>query len=221
MKQKRIPYIYAGILTIVLYGIGLLSGLYISRMASSSPLDIGKLESDIKDLQKDTSNLQLQQLYLTGPKDEIGCKFLVSDLSRINSNLEYFLSRLPQKLESYEKYGTDPNYQEIKRAYMLVSLKVWLLSLATKQKCGKDIMPILYFYSKNCEDCIAQGNALDTVRGNFSNVAVFTIDSDLNETIIKVIKEAYNITHTPSLIIGDKTYSGLKNHSYIADIIIG
>ncbi len=219
MKQKRILYIYAGILTIILYGLGIISGFYISHMVSTPPPDLGKLENDIKNLQKDTSNLQLQQLYLASSKDEIGCKLLISDLSRINSNLEYFLSRLPQKLEAYEKYGTDPNYQEIKRAYMLVSLKVWLLSLTTKQKCGKDIMPILYFYSKNCEDCIAQGNVLDMVRGNFSNVAVFTIDSDLNETIVNVIREAYNITHTPSLIIGDKAYSGLKNFSHVTDIV--
>lgn len=216
MRRKKV-YLYAAILTIMLYLLGFYTGVYFSQKAQPS---FQELKAEIQTLKNNLENIQLQQLYISASETTMGCNFLISDLNKIQGELNTFLQKLPQKLELYEaSEQIDQWYEEIKKEYMLVSLRVWLLSLIAKDKCEKDIVPMLYFYSKNCIDCIEQGSVLDRIRNETPNLAIFTIDLNLNEEIVKTIKNSYNITKVPSLIINNNLYEGFMNYTEVKEII--
>jgi thiol-disulfide isomerase/thioredoxin len=214
MPRKKL-YLYAGILTIFLYSLGFLSGIYISQK-SSADQPVAQLRAEIQKLGVNLEALQLQQLYISASETAMGCSFLVTDINKIQEDLNAFYQKLPHRLEEFESNGqTNPQYEEIKKEYMLVSLRVWLLSTIAKDKCKKDIVPILYFYSSSCSDCIKQGSILDVVRNETPSIAVFTIDLRLDEQIVNTIKETYNITKTPALVIHNKVYETLMEPEMI------
>lgn len=209
-KLKRI-YLTAAVVTVILYVLGVVTGFFAYKST------LGKTQEELNELKRNIENLQLENMYLTANRGELSCKFLTTAMKNIEGDLSYFWERLPKKLEIYEKYSKiEPEYTSLKRDYMLLSLRAWMLALAIKEKCGKDIIPILYFYSKDCETCIDQGYVLDSIRSD-PRVMVFTIDYNLDEPIINIIKEAYNVTDVPSLIIDDHLVSGFINETELRE----
>jgi len=222
MKRRKRIYLYAALLTLVLYALGLASGYYISARAQDARnADLSDMKSYIQDYTRDLENIQLEQLYLSSSGDAIACQFMLSDVSKLQNNLAGFLKILPAKLEVYES-GSNPDsaYEQIKKDYALLSLRVWVLSVALKDKCKEDIVPILYFYSRDCTQCIEQGNILDSLRAGYP-LAVFTIDANLNEPIVHVLAATYNITKTPSLIINNSVYPGLRSLDELRKVVSG
>lgn len=63
MPRKKL-YLYAGILTIFLYSLGFLSGIYISQK-SSADQPVAQLRAEIQKLGVNLEALQLQQLYIS------------------------------------------------------------------------------------------------------------------------------------------------------------
>ncbi|MBL7206176.1 MAG: hypothetical protein ISS36_01095 [Candidatus Aenigmarchaeota archaeon] len=218
---RRKVYLYAAILTIILYLLGVYTGVYFSQKALAGQETFQELKAEIQLLKNNLENIQLQQLYVSASETTLGCNFLVSDINKIQNDLGYFIQRLPQKLEVYESSGqVDEEYEEVKREYMLVSLRVWLLSTIAKDRCKENIVPILYFYSKNCTKCIEQGSVLDSIRDDVENIAIFTIDLNLDETIVETIKESYVIKETPALIINNYLYEGFINSTELKEILV-
>ncbi len=220
MKRQNRVYILAGLSAIMLYVVGVFTGAFILQYTESkTSQEFARLREEIKSYGQDLESIELEQLYLASGQSELGCKFIITSLNRVQNDLDYFWRNLPQKLEVYEKYNPpDEDYEALKREYMAVSLKAWLLSLSVKDKCGEDIIPILYFYTGDCEDCIEQGNVLDQVRES-SKVLVYTLDLNLESDAISMVREAYGIEHAPALVIGDNAYQGLLTYKELSRII--
>ena len=219
MPRQRV-YLLAAISSLLLYAVGVFTGaMILSYTDSKSSQELAELESEIEGYGSDLEAIELEQLYLASGQSELGCKFIVNSLDRVQTDLGYFWGRLPEKLEVFEAENpTDQGYEELKREYMAVSLKAWLLSLSVKERCGEDISPILYFYSRDCEGCIEQGQALDQARQE-SGVLVYTIDLNLESDAVSIVKEAYEVGSAPSLIIGDKAYQGPVSYRELMGLI--
>jgi hypothetical protein len=220
MKRKRL-FIIASITTIILYFMGILTGYFVQvKVLSKTQEELEKVQEEFYDYKQNLENIQLEQLYLTTHQGELSCKILVSTIDEMNSNLAYFWSRLPSKLEVYEKYSeVQPEYTRLKRDYTLLSIRSWLLSLDVKEKCGEEIIPALYFYSRDCNSCINQSYVLDDLKGENPNFSAFIVDFNLDEPIVKIIKNVYNVTEVPSFIINDKLYSGYQSLEQMKKII--
>jgi hypothetical protein len=220
MKRKKL-FIIAGITTIILYSLGILTGYFIQeKVLSRTQEELKKIQEEFFVYKQNLENVQLEQLYLTTYQGELNCKILVSVINGMQDKLAYFWSKLPTKLEVYEKYSEiQPDYIKLKRDYTLLSIRVWLLSLNVKEKCGEDIIPALYFYSKDCDKCIEQSYVLDNVKKEYSNFSAFIVDYNLDESIVKVIINVWNVTKVPSFIIGDKLYSGYQDLARMKEII--
>ena len=219
MARQRV-YLLAVLSSLLLYVVGVFTGAFILEYADSkNSEELGTLQEEIRGYTQDLESIELEQLYLASGQGELGCKFIISSLNRVQSDLGYFWDRLPRKLEVFESENpTDEGYESLKRQYMAVSLKAWLLSLSVREKCGRDITPVLYFYSRDCESCIEQGSVLDQARVP-GNVLVYTIDLNLDSEAVSMVKEAYGIESAPALIIGDKSYQGLITYKELMRLI--
>jgi hypothetical protein len=215
-------YLLAGLASLVLYAVGVFTGAFIYEFTQSkTSQEFADLRQEINNYGEDIGSIELELLYLSSGQNELGCKFIVTSLNSVQSDLDYFWRNLPNKLEVYERENpTDESYESLKRDYMEISLKAWLISLSVKERCGDDSVPILYFYSRDCEDCIEQGNILDRLRESH-NVLVYTIDLNLDSDALDIVREAYSIEETPSLIVFDESYSGLATYSRLVHIIEG
>jgi hypothetical protein len=220
MKRKRL-LIIAVITTIILYFAGILTGYFVQvKILSKTQEELKKVQEEFYNYTQNLDNVQLEQLYLTTHQGELSCKILVSTIDEMHNSLAYFWSKLPSKLEVYEKYSeVQPEYVKLKRDYTLLSIRTWLLSLDVKKKCSGEIIPALYFYSKDCDSCINQSYVLDELKKVNPNFSAFIVDSNLDEPIVKIIKNVYNVTDVPSFIINDKLYSGYQSLSQMKKII--
>jgi hypothetical protein len=220
MKRKKL-IVLAGVLTLTLYFLGILTGYFVQvKVLSKTQEELKKVQEEFYNYTQNLDNVQLEQLYLTTHQGELSCKILVSTIDEMHNSLAYFWSRLPSKLEVYEKYSeVQPEYVKLKRDYTLLSIRTWLLSLDVKKKCSGEIMPALYFYSKECDSCINQSYILDELKKENPNFSAFIVDFNLDEPIVKIIRNVYNVTEVPSFIINDKLYSGYQSLSQIKKII--
>ena len=220
MKKKRL-IIIAGMTTIILYFMGILTGYFVQvELLSKTEEELEKVREEFYDYNQNLENIQLEQLYLTTHQGELSCKILVSTIDEMHNNLAYFWSKLPSKLEVYEKYSeVQPEYVKLKRDYTLLSIRTWLLSLDVKKKCGEEIIPALYFYSRDCDSCIDQSYVLDELKKDNPNFSAFIVDFNLDEPIVKIIKNVYNVTEVPSFVINERLYSGYQNLEQMKKII--
>jgi len=211
----------ASVTTIILYFLGILTGYFVQiKILSRTQEELEKVREEFYDYNQNLENVQLEQLYLTTHQGELSCKILVSTIEEMNNNLAYFWSRLPSKLEVYEKYSeVQPEYLKLKRDYTLLSIRTWLLSLDVKEKCGEEIIPALYFYSRDCDDCIEQSYVLDNLKKNNPNFSAFIVDFNLDEPIVKIIKNVYNVTEVPSFVINERLYSGYQDLGKMEKIV--
>jgi len=220
MRKKKL-FLIASITTVILYSLGVLTGYFIQeKVLSKTQEELKKIQEEFFIYKQNLENVQLEQLYLTTYQGDLNCKILVSVINEMQDKLAYFWSKLPTKLEVYEKYSEiQPDYVKLKRDYTLLSIRVWLLSLNVKEKCGEDIIPALYFYSKDCDKCIDQSYVLDSIKKEHPNFSAFIVDYNLDESIVKVIINVWNVTKVPSFIIGDKLYSGYQDLTRMKEII--
>ncbi len=221
MKRKRL-LITASVTAIIIYSLGALTGYFIQeKVLSRTQEELKKIQEEFFVYKQNLENVQLEQLYLTTYQGDLNCKILVSLINEMQDKLTYFWSKLPTKLEVYEKYSEiQPDYINLKRDYTLLSIRVWLLSLNVKEKCGEEIIPVLYFYSKDCDKCIDQSYVLDNMKKENPNFSAFIVDYNLDESIVKVIKNVWNVTKVPSFIIGNKLYSGYQDLKRMKEIIL-
>ena len=128
------------------------------------------------------------------------------------------ISPIDGKVIAKIRQVSDEDYENVKRRYMTVSIKAWLLSLSVKEKCRETVTPVLYFYSGDCETCIEQGFILDTIR-NDTKAMVYTVDINLDLDAIKIIRDAYKIDTVPSLLINDEVYTGLIKYEKVWELV--
>ncbi len=205
MERGKI-YLIAAIFSLLFYFFGIISGLFIER----SMTDL--MEEKVKSLQRELENLQLEYAYLSIIGKDMPCDSLSSLVHETNQKVRNLGGRLNEK---------EPKFEELRRDYALLSIKAWILNNYVKEKCKDDFVVVLYFYSVPCNDCIKQGKILDELRDKKFNerLLVFVLNADLNEPIVNTLKTVYQIRKTPSLVIGEETYSGLVNEENLTEIL--
>ncbi len=212
MRESRI-YLATAVLSLVFYVVGVMSGLFIEKSMTEYT------EEKVRSLQRQVENIQLEYIYLNTMGSELNCEFLSVLLGDTTKEVWSIRNDLV-KLEDKQENTVSERYQNLKRDYALLSTRAWILNSYVKNRCKEDVVVVLYLYSVPCPDCIKQGNVLDEVREEFQNkMRVFVLDVNLDEPIVQTLKKTYNLTLTPSLIIGNSTYSGLIEKERLRAII--
>ena len=201
-KISRGKFALAFVLTSFIFLIGLLVGYTLTAERT------GYLEDVAYKQKLDYESLQLQSLYLDLNANNASCLIF-------NNILETSLSDVGNaqaKIDLYILESSKKSYTELKRDYLLAQIRYWLLNERIKENCKSEHVSILYFYSnEDCVECGAQGIILSYLKEKLKDhLLVFSIDADfIDEPMIKILTQTYNITKIPSIVIGDNVFEEL------------
>jgi len=222
MQNKKV-YLAAAVLSMFFYLIGVMSGLFIEgNMVEytdgklsilQSRIDRLPSEEEYASLQRRTENLQLEYAYLSIIGQNLSC----GSLSALVDDTTKKVRELGEDLEN----ARGKEFDSLRRDYALLSTKAWILNNYVKERCNREVAVILYFYSVPCQECVEQGHILDGLyAGEFKDrIIVFVLNSDLDEPIVNLLKRSHNVTETPAIVIGDRTYKGLIPEDNLTRII--
>ncbi len=202
------------VLSVALYLAGLFSGLSASNLArEQSRQDFSFLVGYVDTLENELGSLQIQEAFVNSLDETRRCEFAEQRFSQVAEQLNYYWSVFPTRLEEFERSHTlTPEYLKLKNDYTKLSLRAWIIARDNYERCNSDTIPILYFYNASCEQCPVQGEILDGVKkalqtGN-KTVLAFTLDLDQDEPSLPLIKEYYNVTEAPAIIVNEHVLQG-------------
>jgi len=213
-RISRGKYFLAGFLTILIFSLGLTLGALLDNYRVKYIEDVSRQQ------EAEYKSLQFQYLYLTTLEEEgQSCPVLRATLEKTVNDLSSSLN----KFLEYEK-KTQLNKQDYNiaaRMYLLDNLRYWIFAKKSKEKCGLDIVNILYFYSEDCTVCPSQGIILSYYKKIFGEkLLVFPINVDLeDEPMIKILLENFDITTYPTLIIEGKKYEDVVRKDELKELI--
>lgn len=175
---------------------GLLVGYFVERTG------ILYAQSEVNKLRTEVENMQLQEMFIAG--SDVDCNLLHSSMGKLSYDLHTLINQLnkgnPESLE----------FQNEKTQADLLSLRAWILAKNIRRSCVKELLPILYIYSLDCEPCTEQDTILQEIKSRYQNVLVYSIDFNSDEPAIKLVKDAYGVVSAPALIIENKHFGKLS-----------
>jgi len=213
-KISRGKYILAGVLTILIFSLGITLGVIVDNYRVQYIEDVSRQQ------EAEYKSLQFQYLYLTS-LEQAGesCPVLSATLEKTVTDLSSSLN----KFLEYEKETklNEKDYEFAARSYLLDNLRYWLFAQKSKEKCGLDIVNILYFYSEGCTICPNQGIILSYYKKIFGEkLLIFPINVDLdNEPMIDILIKNFDITTYPTLIIEGEKYEGVMRKDPLGELI--
>ena len=222
MVDQQIPwrkistdkYIIAGVITLLIFSLGITLGLILEDHRYNVLQDINQVQ-EVKYL-----SVQLQYLYLNSFSSYNNCPVLTTTLKETIKDLSDSLS----EVIGFEEENKAPTEQQkiVQRRYVLDNLRYWLLAKESKQKCDMNIVPILYFYTKDCPSCPNQGTVLTYFKKIFGEqVLVFPINLDLRkeEPMVEIAISQFNVTKYPTIVVDNTKYEGVVQQQQLKDII--
>lgn len=209
-------YILAGVLTLLIFSLGLTLGMLVDTMRLQNADQLNKAQ------EINYQSLQLQFLYLsTLPNATDSCPTLKVALDKTVAELGESLG----KFEDFKKETklNEEEYDLIGRKYLLDNIKYWFFAEKSKDLCDLNLVSVLYFYSlKECTVCPDQGVLLTYFKKIFDErLLVFPINVDIEkeEPIIKILRSRYNISSYPSIVIKEHKYEGVVQKSELSRLI--
>ncbi len=209
-------YLAAIVITIFIFMIGLILGI-------SMDMEKTKYANYIMEKQDiNFESLQLQYIYLQTLQNK-GTKDVCPVIQKVLENNLRVLQPVLLKLMEYEKSknGNSPEYQLLKRKYIIYNIKYYLLSEKSRKLCNNDVVNVLYFYSDNCSICPSEGYILSHLRKAMDGrLLIFPFDvSYAKEPMIGILVARYNITKYPTIIVEGKKLQGFQTQDQLLKVI--
>ncbi|MEK6849570.1 MAG: hypothetical protein AABY01_03295 [Nanoarchaeota archaeon] len=204
---RKTRYLFAGLITIAIFALGLMLGFVVE----------GKRVTTVQTLfdtqRTEFASSQLQYSYVSSLNSQEACPAIYTIFFNNIKNLD----ETAHRLESYVKDSklNDENFAVLKREYTIEQLRYWLLSKQARDLCNQDVVRVLYFFSTDdqCTTCTEQAFVLDYLKKSFGErLLIFSLDATFEqEPMIGILKQQYNITAYPTLIIENTPFSGFSS----------
>ena len=129
------------------------------------------------------------------------------------SGLKEEIRQVGADLSSYSRFSffKKKDFDYLKRKYFLLELRFFSLVQKYNQDCGRNIIPILYFYEIDQDASERQGFILEDVAKAFDKqIIVLTLDKDYkDEPLVGLLSQKYNVTVAPTIIFNGVKKEGL------------
>jgi len=210
LKNLKIVYAVAGVLSLTLFVGGFVTGYYLQTTT------LNLVEGDISSIRSDLGKIQDEYILFSLGGNE-SCKVLPG----LSNDIASRLRSVADELVRLENSGqTGKTFSDLKKDYASLSVRDWILKSNIKDNCQEDIVPILYYYSIPCPDCIEQGNILENLTDTYKHkIVVFVLDSGLDIPLVQTLVKSHNITKTPAIVIGSDIYQGIIERDELNKII--
>lgn len=205
-------YLAAAAITIVVFSIGVTIGIYISTEK------YGSMTSDLANLQTQQNDIEVEFLLLNTIHRDNSCDIIRYEIDKAANTS----SELGEKVSYYDQeIIKNPEFYSLKKNYILNLLQFWSYWEMYKSDCNSTVNTVLYFYSiKDCPDCQAQGFVLSFLKERYpSEIMVFSLDKDEELYSLGLVKNVYNVTKSPTLVVNNKVYEGLLDVNELKEIM--
>jgi len=211
-KKKSLTNTLIGSFFIAL--IVFLFGLYLGFTLDN--MRVADVSDSIDEVELDALYYITSQNYLDafGDEDESSCDLL----STLISSLSPDLADVGKTLTTYESKNifSGRDYNILKHKYFLLEVRAYTLFTQLKETCDYDFDLVLYFYDQHDESSRRQGYVLDNLVNSRDNFYVFSFDRGFEEAIIYFLKERYDVTVAPMMIINEeKVFKGFTGSGEI------
>jgi len=180
-----------------------------------------EIEDKISSFEQNINSMELGVLISDALKNEtLSCKFLQGKLNETH----LLLNDLGERAVEYEEQSKIKNddYKQIKKEYNSIRTVYWLTLEKLKTQCNNNYTTILFFYRTltPCPECRDQGVILSHLSTIRPNTYIVPVDADEELLIVDMIKEAYEVNMTPTIIIDATTKrTGLISSDEILELI--
>lgn len=205
---NRMKFVAALALTCLIFLVGIIIGNIITQGKTN---DIITVE---KEARLQLENLQMEQALL----EDSPCqspKLLSESLEDLGTKLTYLESEYSKE---------DPRILDLKKPYTLLEVRHYLALKSSIERCNQNYTLILFFYSNDpskIKDSEEQGFVLDYLRKKYGNIKAYSFDSDMDLGIIRVMKEKYDLTIFPSMVIDERVYAGFHSKDELEKLFEG
>ena len=204
VKNKKSIFLFVLGITIMIFVFGFVLGYYMDNFR------VNNIDFILKQSELDTESLFVENYFsdIFGLDD---CEVASSRLKDYSDKLAY----IGNTLTNYEnkKMFNKEDYDLLRRRYFLLELRTYALIKNLKDSCGnEDFDTILFFYDPEQADSSKQGYALDKVVLNNNKLYVFSIDRTFDELLINTVKDYYNITISPAIVLNYE----FKNEGFVS-----
>lgn len=166
---------------------------------------------------------KILELYQQSELDMLDIKTQDSILSMkdFNCNSYYgeiisFADRIYNEAKILDRYETANEFSEgmvlQHKKYDLLRALLWVQAIEMKKKCNSSLNTLVYFYEYKSEnlDSKAEQNVFskklsELKEQNGNNVILIPMAGNMNLTSIEILKNNYNITKLPVILINEKT----------------
>lgn len=215
MNKKR--YIYTFIITLAIFFFSIwLSNMFGNKKVQSLRDLESRINVDILSVETRFSLLQ-----------QTSCEHIVnSDDKNSNIGFNEDLNNVALKIKSLESQLGYENYDVValKKYYVLLQIKDYLLAKEFHDRCHKNTVSILYFYDNDCVDCAKQSIILDKIISDYPEIRVYYLDRKTDNPALDTLSSIFKIKNSPSLVINEETYADYQDvdaiESHIPEIKI-
>lgn len=211
IRKRR--YVLAGILTAMVFILGLLLGMVIEGKR------VGLVQDASEEAKVAISSLQLQYAFIDQLSQVGNCADFMNAFGKNVENLE--TARI--KLSNYQDQATvnRKEFELLYRNYITSQVQYLLLSMKAKKLCSSDTVNVQYFFSEDCKSCDDQSFVLTFLKQKFGQrLFIFGFDASFKkEPLLNLMVSTYNVTDFPALVIENAKYVGFLPKDNITSMI--
>ncbi len=198
-KQKHI-FLYALILTLVVFNLGIFMG-YMLESSRIGKINKLYLESEMELLDQ---RIQKDSLDII----DFDCDLAIKENIKFADKI-YEEALIIQRYEDANRINGDIEFQH--KRFDLLRTLFWINSIRIKEKCNPDYHDVVYFYNydnPSIEQKSRQkffSNLLSELKNKFGNkIMLIPIAANKETASINLLLEAYEIKELPTILIDEK-----------------
>ncbi|MFH0711808.1 MAG: hypothetical protein V1889_01750 [archaeon] len=199
MTANKHSFWQALIITLIIFWSGILIGIFFedSRVAEITAF-YSDSETSISDFETASSLIFNENI----------------DCSRLNEEAIIFADRIYEEAKKLEQYDNSNKITDrvihLHKRYDLLRTILWKKIIENKKQCTEPVNTIIYLYKYKAEDIgtistqKTISNYLTEIKKQNPDAILIPIAADMNILSLDILKEVYNITQTPTIIINEK-----------------
>lgn len=202
MDEQRLVLWRSLLLTVLIFALGIL----INHAFDAVRIDT--INEVMRTHEVDSESYRVERLFAR----EFGAEECGVLAARI-ADFKEEIRQVGKDLSSYSRFSffRRKDYDYLKRKYFLLELRFLGLVQRANEECGRQYVPIVFFYEIDDEESERQGFILEELsKGYEQQVVVLSLDREYaDEPLVQVLARNYNVTSAPTTIIDGQVFEGL------------